>query len=422
MRRISVVLMVLVVLVFAPNVFATNGTNLIGIGTISRSMGGVGIASPQDAISATFANPAGMCFGPYCPGAQVDFDATFFMPKVEAKVSGTIPAGLGGGTFLSQEKSDDKVYAIPAIGISAPINERLRFGLSAYGVSGLGVDYRNSGLNIAGNDGEIATQLQIMKFSPNIAYLVRDNLSVGLGLQIDYSALDLGEGGSFGYGFGAKLGVLWKITDMISTGLTYTTEQAVDHKNVSDFNQDGTFNDLELAAPQEVGVGVAVEPMKKLLLALDGKWVNWSSAKGYEDFDWEDQFVIAVGAQYLPMEKLALRIGYNYGKNPVKEHSNWDAANPKSVQGTPVFGGEFGYEYLRVIGFPAIAQHHITAGFGYDVTSKFVVTGGFMYSPEEKITTDGFIRNPAAPTVPIPTTLESTLSETSVELGLTWRF
>jgi len=34
---------------------ATNGDNLIGIGPIARSMGGVGVAAPQDAISAVFA-------------------------------------------------------------------------------------------------------------------------------------------------------------------------------------------------------------------------------------------------------------------------------------------------------------------------------------------------------------------------------
>jgi hypothetical protein len=59
---------------------ATNGDNLIGIGPIARAMGGVGVAAPQDSISAVFANPAAMCFGPYCPGSQVDFGGTVFLP------------------------------------------------------------------------------------------------------------------------------------------------------------------------------------------------------------------------------------------------------------------------------------------------------------------------------------------------------
>ena len=61
--KISVVLFLAVWL--APPAMATNGDNLIGVGPISRAMGGVGIAAPQDAISAVFSNPAAMCFGPF---------------------------------------------------------------------------------------------------------------------------------------------------------------------------------------------------------------------------------------------------------------------------------------------------------------------------------------------------------------------
>jgi len=65
---------------------ATNGDNLIAVGPISGSMGGVGIAAPQDSISAVLDNPAGMCFGPYCPGSQVDFAGTVFLPATHGKI------------------------------------------------------------------------------------------------------------------------------------------------------------------------------------------------------------------------------------------------------------------------------------------------------------------------------------------------
>ena len=61
--KISVVLFLAVWL--STPAMATNGDNLIGVGPISRAMGGVGIAAPQDAISAVFSNPAAMCFGPF---------------------------------------------------------------------------------------------------------------------------------------------------------------------------------------------------------------------------------------------------------------------------------------------------------------------------------------------------------------------
>src|SRR5512143_2746493 len=102
------------VLAFTGLASATNGDNLMAIGPIARSMGGVGIAAPQDAIGAVFANPAAMCFGPYCPGAEVNFGGTLFMPKVDA----TVTASDGSVISASSEK---KVYAIPAIGLSVPI-------------------------------------------------------------------------------------------------------------------------------------------------------------------------------------------------------------------------------------------------------------------------------------------------------------
>ncbi len=135
MRKLFTVLAVVaLVATLSPAAFATNGQQLIGIGPTSRSMGGVGIAAPQDAISAVFSNPAGMCFGPYCPSSQFDFAGTLFMPEPKAEITAS------GQTYKANSR--DNNYAIPAIGFSVPIGEaesRWRFGLSAYGISGLGV-------------------------------------------------------------------------------------------------------------------------------------------------------------------------------------------------------------------------------------------------------------------------------------------
>jgi len=172
----KIVLILLFTFSLSNLVLATNGDNLIGVGPISRSMGGVGIAAPQDTISAVFSNPAAMCFGAFCPSSQVDFAGTLFMPDVKAEVSGS---NVGG---TNKADSEDEVYAIPAFGVSIPIGEALnppnwRFGLAAYGVTGLGVDYRGSDLDQTnpgfGGNPLIAgtyTQLQSMRFAPAVAY------------------------------------------------------------------------------------------------------------------------------------------------------------------------------------------------------------------------------------------------------------
>ncbi len=422
MRRIFTVLAVLaIVIMVVPSAMATNGDNLISIGPISRSMGGVGIAAPQDAISAVFSNPAAMCFGPYCPGSEFNFSGTLFMPKVDARVN-------VGGLDISA-KSEDKVYAIPAIGLSVPITNTFplwRFGLAAYGVSGLGVDYRNTSIDQPqfykfppqGNFPLVAgeyTQLQILKFAPSIAFQPNEKFSLGLAVHIDYANLDLRSGTSSNYGIGVELGAIYKLTDNISLGATYVSPQSVNHKNVTDFDHDGTADNLKLESPQQIGFGIAFEPIKgALLLEADAKWVNWQNANGYDDFDWKNQWVFAVGAQYKPTKQLALRLGYNYGNNPVKEHNGFNGAVPFTVQGKTM--PTYYYETFRIIGFPAIVKQHITVGAGYEISKSFAVNAGYTHAFKENIKESG--TNFAGQ----PVTLESGLSENSLEFGFTWRF
>jgi long-chain fatty acid transport protein len=423
MRRSLIFLLVLGLVAFlAAPAMATNGDNLMSIGPISRSMGGVGIAAPQDAISAVFSNPAAMCFGPYCPGSGFDFAGTLFMPKVDAKVTIDGMPPITGG-------SERKVYAIPAIGLSVPITNALplwRFGIAAYGVSGLGVDYRNTAIDqprffdfgplgqyplLAGAD----TQLQIMKFAPSIAFEPNENFSIGLAVHIDYSSLDLGTGSSFNYGLGAQLGAIYRLNDMISFGATYISPQEVNHKKVLSFDGQN-FSNLKLESPQQVGIGVAVEPVKDcLLLEVNGRWVNWENATGYDDFDWKDQWVLALGAQFKPTKKLALRVGYNYAENPVREHTNFSSPT-HTVQGITM--PTYYYETFRIIGFPAIVKQHLTFGVGYEFSKKFVLNAGYTHAFEETLT-----ENNVPTIVPGQTAaLQSTLSEDSVEFGLTFRF
>lgn len=410
--------LVLLLLMGASQALATNGDNLMAIGPISRSMGGVGIAAPQDAISAVFSNPAAMCFGPFCPGSEFNFAGTIFMPKIDAKIN------LGGTTF--QADSASNIYAIPAIGISVPITKDMplwRFGLAAYGVTGLGVDYRNTALDqsrFAGFGGFPLmageyTSLQIMKFAPTIAFEPNRFLSLGLAAHIDYGLLDLRSGTSSGYGFGVQLGGIYKPHDRVSLGLTYVTPQSVKHSKVSDFDGNGVADDLELQSPQQVGLGIAFDVIPNtFLIELNGKWINWNNAAGYSDFDWKDQYVLGIGAQYKVTPKLSLRAGYNYGSNPVSEHNNFNGLAPRQIQGKTL--PTYYYETFRAIGFPAVVEHHATFGIGYEFSNRFGIHLGYTHAFSNSIRERGTALNGQ------PVTIESNLSEDSIEFGLTWRF
>jgi long-chain fatty acid transport protein len=399
--KIFAVLMFTLLLV--PAAQATNGTNLVGIGPISRAMGGGGVAAPQDAISAVFANPAAVCFGPFCPGSSVDFAGTYFDPTVNGKLE-----NFGGpGTLAGESKLNP--FMVPAIAVSMPINPRWRFGIGMFGVSGLGADYKGTPIySSSAGPVPIYTQLQTMKFAPNLAWLVTDNFSVGASLEIVWQNLDLGQGSSHGYTAGLQIGALYKIGPF-QLGGSYTTPESVDHERVADLDGNGTFDDLKIESPQAVKLGVAWLPSTTWLVELNTKWYDWSSADGYGDFDWDDQWVVGIGGQWRPVDKWAFRLGYNYGKTPLKNNSGFSFAGTRNVQGKAVPIPN--YEALRVVGFPAIAEQHFTGGVGYNITEDFILNLSLMYSPEETFTeTSG------------PATLEVKLKEWSTTFGLTWYF
>ncbi len=421
-KTIAIITVFALAFTVAPAALATNGTNLIGIGPISRAMGGGGVAAPQDAISAIFANPAAMCFGPFCPGSSVDFAGTIFVPSPKGEENFN-PIGLAGSA-----DSQLPLSVIPAIAVTAPINEKWRFGAGMYGVSGLGTDYKNTDIDFsqiplpsppapAGTSlPAVYTQLQVLKLAPNIGWLVTPNFSIGASFEIVWQSLDLGEGASPGYTVGLQLGALYH-WDKFNFGISFTTPEKVNHQDVSKFgNPAGPYQDLELESPMRIQGGISFEPNSQWLLEFYTRWLNWGSADGYEDFGWEDQWVFGLGAQWKATDKLTLRLGYNYGKNPVKENNGWnpdpfDPTNTVDVQGIPV--NRAAYETIRIIGFPAVVEHHITAGVGYRLTDSFGLNLSFMYSPQETIKEASAFN---------AITLESKLSEWSTTAGLTWYF
>lgn len=383
---------------------ATNGDTLLGVGPTSRAMGGVGVAVPRDAISAIFANPAVMCDASYCDGSQFIMSATVFNPTVRASV--TTPQG----TFAA--KSDTKPSLIPAIGITTPLGPKIRFGFGAYGISGMGVDYRNAGIDLVpanpGAEGDIYTKLQVMKFAPGLAMSLSPNVSVGAALHLVYGTLDLGQGASDNYTVGGQAGIIAR-KGPFTAGVKYSLPERITYERVSDFDQSGSRDSLTLTSPQSLAGGIAFS-RGSFLLEADVKWHDWSGAAGYRDFGWKDQIVYAVGVEYHDWHRLTFRAGYNYGKSPVRPRNGFDPMEKTLIQGTPVYNSQL--EYLRIVGFPAVAEQHFTGGIAWRLSDLFQAHAGITYSPKKRIVERGADNS----------VLSSEMSQQSYELGLTWSF
>jgi long-chain fatty acid transport protein len=308
-----------------------------------------------------------------------------------------MPSSAGPASTPASATSQSKMFVVPEVGIVHQINDKLTFGIGAFGVSGMGVDYRNKDQLLA----NMHTTFQFMRIIPAIAYKVNDAISVSGAVHLAYGSLDMGAtlcnnpnnpttcwnaggGQSQTYGIGAQLGVAYNMGNFVYAGLTYQSPVNMTYKRVFDTNNDNIFEDLKLTQPQELAFGVGVKPMDNLKVGMDLRWINWKNAKGYKEFQWDDQWVIGLGGEFKPMQRLALRAGYNYGKSPIRG----GAKNPMNANNIPDFAApfsDFRIAWFNLIGFPAITEHHITLGLGYEFTKNFGIDLAYKHAFNKKV-------------------------------------
>jgi len=383
--------------------FATNGDNLIGYGAKSRGMAGTSIGLSHGAESA-LSNPA------LINDNEVTFGGTVFMPNVDFKNTAVTPNGTSG-TKVADSASDLSV--IPEVALSVKVNDNFSWGIGMYGVAGMGVDYRDDSAvfqnpsdesTYAGTESgtnNMLTNLQLMRFAVPLAYHM-DNFSVAVSPILQYGSLDIaynagqyytdglgnkhntmtGRGVSQDFGFGYNIGLAYEVAGL-TVGAVYTSsiDMTYDHQ-ISDATKQFGLNGGQglsdhLEQPAEIGVGASYK-IGKNTIALDFKQIKWSDAKGYKDFKWEDQNVIALGYEYAT-QGWSLRAGYNHATNPIKEQKA--ASMATDYDGAVI-------NYFNAVGFPATTESHFALGGTYNISKTFGVDLAYTYAPKVTKTLD----------------------------------
>ncbi len=356
---------IVLVALSASLLFATNGDNLTGLGTKSRAMGGVGIATYFGAEN-TLTNPALIS---QSKGTEFDFGSILFMPTI--KTNG--------------KKSKADVSLMPEVSLSQHVNENISFGLGMYGAAGMGVDYRGSG---DANLMDARTALMLMKFAPSIAYH-KNNFSVGFAPVIQYGSLDIayknngtpvGKGSSDDFGFGFETGLTYNVNRNFTVGLVYKSKINMTYKNTLSTASTpfagilgSAFAD-KLTQPAEYGLGLSYN-LNNFNLSFDYKKIKWGSATGYKDFGWVDQDVYMIGAKY-EKDGTWYALGYNHAKNPITNYSTTAGNNKKAVLNM--------FNYLM---FPATAEDHFSIGAGTKLGKNLTLGFNAMYSPNKIVNT-----------------------------------
>ena len=377
----------------------------------SASFAGTSIAHVEDPVSAVFGNPATLTT--YYGGTNFMFGATFYMPRATMKHDGSagyavgevaslvdIDEGAAGNTaasyaFDATSKAD--VYAVPTVAVTQDLSGLgipVVLGVGVSATSGIGVDYKHSSNSLGA-----AAELINLGVNAGIGMKMSDTLDVGVAMTITYAMLEAGLTGSGGMthdiGFRGTLGARKKMSDAMTVGLYYQTEQEHQYDNihVTSFNGntpaitstmatvkcngddvDTTTGvcrqDLEVQQPWNVGLGVSMDMGNGLMVMGDITHKAWSDAKFFNEF-YDDQNVISIGVQKT-MGNLKLRAGYGYADDPLlstvkvgQEVATIGGVNSHGNAYTSPMYGLF-MSYFQAMETPVIYKHRIAVGLGVE--------------------------------------------------------
>lgn len=379
--------------------FATNGLNLIGYGAKSDGIGGADIAVSDD-FSSMNINPAGL--------------SRIRLREAGLSISYLKPSLDHGGFGVTISGEDDPIL-LPDFGTAYRLKDSpVIIGIGLFTQGGVSTDFKDIPTPF-GNTDRTSSFIRHTKITPSIAYQVSDRTSFGIAANISYldtalrlfpntsnsffsgfetddrcsDPLGLGTPGScaWGVGYGARVGLLYAVNEVVTIGATYNSPIRFDLSDgditfnlpvLGDVSYDAEIKGIEW--PQEAGLGISVTPVKRLIVSFDIVWINWNGALNTVtinatnpdnqsapanitvplEFDWRDQYVFAIGVQYMPANDLTLRGGYNFGRNPVPA----ETLSPLA---------------------PLIVEQHYTAGAEYALTKGVDLGLSMMYAPKNTV-------------------------------------
>lgn len=341
MKKMFVVLMLVVFTASMATAAALDNTHM---GTKAYAMGKAFTGLADDA-SAVFYNPAGLAFQKEGVNGQGYFMPLFTDLSYSAGgATSTSDAQVNfGGGFVSWRKG------------------KTAFGLGVYIPYG-GGSYKYEGF--LGSTTTIEQSLGLVAFGGSMAIQFSPKVSLGISLtgyagmySFKYSAGSVVANEQDISGIaavGGNIGVLIKPNDKVQMGLTVKlpVRITVDGTTTTPTNTYSTSAELRL--PFYLTAGVAVKPNDKLTLTFDVNYAFYSTMGKYRFINvvnetnssvqdvstgYTDAMYFAVGAEFKPMKRLALRGGVTF--TPHATEDNGLSLSCDVSHFTYSLGGEF---------------------------------------------------------------------------------
>jgi|GEM_PF-1499300 len=354
---------------------ASNGQLPHCVGTYKCGMGGAGLTIASDPTAATI-NPA--------LAARMGNEAILNAGWFNADVDGHLAENGGHGSRVGDTRSDASDFANGSLGVNYKVDDNMGVNISIYPGGGGATDWDNSrtrnfgggtGDNSDGTDHMIRWRMFNMQAA--LAWAPNEKSAVGLGVIVSRSdmttdSLDNSFGrpdpGPFGevdrvWGYGVQVGGVYDVGDKISVAAKYHSKVKMQRfkKYLNIFNS-------SVDRPPVWAAGITARPDQNTDVALDVKYIENSEVKTISSapqndggFGWRNQTVLMVGAQHRLSDDFSIRAGWNYGESPIDENH--------------VFAN-----FL----FPAIIEHHFTAGLTYDMGSGMELGWSGYITPTAK--------------------------------------
>jgi long-chain fatty acid transport protein len=396
-------------------------------------MAGTGTATSLDSLGGLFWNPATLSG---LPCNEVTLGAEALMPHPQ--VTSTVPAntfGLGAPpvTMSDATNSDFGAIVLPNFGWSHHIEDsNLTVGLGLLSAAGLSVNYPASLTNpvltppppLGLGVGRVYTDLEVFQIVPAVSLQVTDHLSVGFSPIIDIGKLQAdpltlvapigfltfpdGTHSQWQWGAGFQVGAYLTSCSGWNFGISYKSPQWFERFTFDTTDALGRpqRQSVSINLPSVSSVGVSYSGLNRWLFAADARFIDYHNANGFgqsgfapdgsvRGLGWDDQFVIAVGAQYQLTDRISVRAGYSYNTNP--EPSNQAFFN---------------------IGAPTIIQNTVYTGASLDLSKSLTLSAAYVHAFQNQL--QGPIVLPTGPV--LGTSVQSQVSADAVVIGLTVRY
>ena len=369
---------ILLVLLFPFSIFS-QGYQVNLQGQVSQGMGGAGSAMTEDG-SSLFFNPGASSF---INNNQVNLNIT---------------PTFGNTTFL-EDKTNILAHTKSPVGtpfsayglFQIKDSSKLKLGLAVYTPFGSTVQWED------GWSGRFAlTRLKLLSIfvQPTISYRITDRIGIGAGFVYSYGKVNLQKdlpiqyaNGNYGHaeldgsgnGYGFNAGIYIKLMPKINLAIAYRSKIDMNVKSgdatftvpqsLADKFPSGKFSS-SLPLPSVFTFGLSSPVSKKLTLALDVNFVDWSTYDTLA-FDYEtntsslkdtksarkyvSSMTLRIGGQYLINDLFKARLGFTYATTPV----NSGYVTPET---------------------PDADRVNFTIGLGYKLNENFVIDASLLFT------------------------------------------